>query len=146
MLVESSVAEPSGRAFFALGSSAFSSAVRFPSLVPKIEHLLCCLKEMQLLYFGAAVDGLCCNTAIKKPPVSCKCGYMRVLSYIRSQKNFQYQPNGHTTVSGQGLLFLLAANDSVQDALPPFHQEARRCSHRTSQSMSSHGRPSEAIS
>ena len=97
------------------------------------------------LYFGTAVESvrLCCNTATKNPPVSCKCGYMRMLYFIRSQKS-NTGPIKRTIFPGRVLP--LVANDSVRDALCPSHQEEKRCSLRMCLSILSHGRPSEAIS
>ena len=68
---------------------------------------------------------------------------MRMLSFIRSQKS-NTRPNERTIFLDQVLL--LVANDSVQDALCPSHQEEKQCSLRMSLSVLSHGRPSEAIS
>lgn len=51
-------------------------------------------------YLGAVVDCRCCNTARKNPPVSCRCGYMRMLSFAVKPKT-SVQPNSAPSLQAE---------------------------------------------
>jgi hypothetical protein len=95
-----------------------------------------------ILYLGAVVDRRCCNTARKNPPVSCRCGYMRMLSFAVKPKT---KCSARFRTIAPGRVLPSVANGSVRAARYPSHQEAKRRSLRMCRKISCHGQWLEAI-